>query len=135
MSQISNEMDVRPIPPNSRKFILKDVLSNIKLDPSASNSLDLNSLMSTREESDSWLDSIRWDFPSSFENHDMLAYVSSSFASKDDLTYCLSSTNINFDPSMSEKYLSAVTSDLESVNSADYEDYFVTKKLRILTLA
>ena len=69
------------------------------------------------------------DSSSSSENYDISSFTSSSFASKDDLTSYSSSTKINFDPSIFENHLSAITSDIEPVNSADCKDSLSDKKL------
>ena len=57
---IISEMGTQTIPPTSIKFILKDVLSDNKLDFKVSKSSDINndsaSFTSTHEESDSFLD-------------------------------------------------------------------------------
>ena len=67
--QISSGTCTRPIPPPSRKCILKDILSDNKLESRVSNYFDLksdsSSLALTREQSDSFLDSIHRDSSSS----------------------------------------------------------------------
>ena len=60
----------------------------------------------------------------------MSSSVSSSFESEDDLTSYLSSTKINFDPSIFEHHLSSVISDLESFHSSDLEDSIHEYKLK-----
>ena len=125
---MSSGTDVQPIPLPSIKCSLKEVLSD-----RASHSSDLNSyfppLESTRGDSNSFLDSIHKDSSSSSENYEITSSISSSFASKHDLTSCLSSDNINFDPSIFDKHISPVASDLESVNSTDSDDSLADNKL------
>ena len=70
------------------------------------------------------------DSSSSSQNYYISSSMSSSFLSKDDSTSYSSSTKINFDPSIFENHLAAVTSDLESVNSTCYEDSLSDSKFK-----
>ena len=102
------------------------------------NSFELGSenpeLASTHGESDSSLDSIHMNSSSPSENCCISYSTSFCFASKEDLTSYSSSTKINFDSSFFEHHLSAVISDLESVNITVYEDCLHEYELEELNL-
>ena len=100
-----------------------------KLDFKVSNSSDLisdpPSLVSTREESDSFLDSIHKDSSSSSENYDISSSTSYSFASKGDLTSCSSSEKINFDPPILENLSSSF------IRDSKFETHSASKSFKI----
>ena len=73
-------------------------------------------------------------FPSTssyFESEDDSTSYSSSFASNDDLTCFSISDKINFDYEIFENHIFLTTSDLESVDSADFEDEDSLHKLKL----
>ena len=55
--------------------------------------------------------------------------ISSSFVLENDFTSYSSSTKIDFDPTIFENHISAVNSDLESVNISNCEDSLSGNKL------
>ena len=85
-------------------------------------SSDTPLLASTHGELHSSLNSTHENSLSPLENCDISSSISSYFASKDELTSCLSSAMINFGRSIFEHHLSAVIYDFESVNSTDDEE-------------
>ena len=89
-------MGTRTVSPPSRKCSLKNVLSDRAPNSSDLNS-DYHSIVSTREESNYFLNSIHSNSSSSSENYDISSSTLSSFASEDDLTYSSSNDKINFD--------------------------------------
>ena len=72
-------------------------------------------------ELDPSLDSTCRKYSLPLEKSDISSFVSSSFSSKDDSTSCSFSAKIILDLSLFECHLLDDTSDLESVNSTDYE--------------
>ena len=139
--RFQNELDYylnSPIPETSQKLSS----DNIKRDSSTSlENVDISLLTSLHFESKDDLtscspsDTIHRDSSSSTQNSDILPFTSSHFESEDDSTSCLSSfesnddltcisisDKINFDPEIFENHIFVATSDLESVNSDDFED-------------
>ena len=60
----------------------------------------------------------------SLENCDISLSTSSSFESENDSTSCSSRDKINVDPVIFENHILVATSDVKSVNSADFKDSF-----------
>ena len=83
--------------------------------PSASKTIDFN--LRNPHSSD-----ILPSTSSNFESEDYSTSCSSSFESNDNLNFFSISYKINFDPEIFENHIFVATSDLESVNSADFED-------------